>query len=401
MQIAGLLMLRHYVEGLLLAILAAIVQVIAVRRGSSAWAIVSAALALLAMLAKEIFVPLPVVLLFVGEAPHPGPLPAAAGRGRKAALAIALAIYALWRIALLGPALRGYGWTVRPLQWPGVIATLPYRALETIAAHRAMGLLLVVPLLVSVVMVLASVKRARLLFAVGAVAALVPVIPVAIELEPRYALGAWLLLVITAAFVPRFAVPLLALTAAGALITNRVAWPGELRALERMSREGRAFAQLRAGDVLRNPAIPPASLGELQKLTHSPAVASFDDVFLCEQRIVPTRLFAYDERTREVRPSAPPDCSMIRKGKLAGTFTTTGGDAFFWTLGPRADGRYRFLLGNQAFDVPREGGFRLPTLRQVVLRVVYAGPDGSRTVSNEIALDLDRPATAALDSSER
>src|SRR5258706_9115786 len=59
MQIAGFLMLRHYVEGLVLAILAAIVQIAAVRRGSRALSIISALLALSAMLAKEVFVPLP------------------------------------------------------------------------------------------------------------------------------------------------------------------------------------------------------------------------------------------------------------------------------------------------------------------------------------------------------
>jgi hypothetical protein len=290
--------------------------------------------------------------------------------------------------------LRGYGWTVRPSQWPRVIATLPWRILETVALHRAAGIPLVAMLLIAVLLVLLKLPSSRLPVAVAFVAALAPVIPVSIDLEARYALGGWLLLVLTAVFLmriqPRGGLALIALATVSALAANRIAWPEELRHLERMSREGRAFAAMREGDVLRNPAIPPASLGELQKLTGSPAAGSYDDVLLCEQRIVATRLFAYDEETRSVRESRPPPCRGIRNLPLQATFTTTASDAFYWSLGPRHDGRYRFLLGMQAFDVPKDGGFRLPTLRRVVLRIGYVAPAGTMTYSPDIALDLDR-----------
>ncbi len=407
LQIAGLLMLRHYVEGLVLAILAARVQVAAERRGSIVLAIAGAVLSLGAMLAKEVFVPLPFLLAFI---PRGGTSTAdsavaseedgTAGRARNAALlaphACALVVYTVWRIALLGPALHGYGWTVQPRQWPRVVATLPWQALQTVAVHRAAGIPLVVLLVAALLLLVVKLPASRLPIAVAFVAALAPVIPLSIDLEPRYALGAWLLLVLAAAFstrvLPRGGLALLALVAISALAANRVAWPEELRHLERMSREGRAYAALGPGDVLRNPAIPPAALGELQRLTGSRATGSYDDVFLCEGTIPATRLFAYDEHTRSVRESGGPPCGRIRDLPLLATFTTTGGDAFFWSLGPRAGGRYRFLLGTQAFDVPREGGFRLPTLRHVVLRIGYTSPDGAMTYSPGIALDLDRRA---------
>ncbi|MCU1347794.1 MAG: hypothetical protein JWO56_824, partial [Acidobacteria bacterium] len=139
-QIAQLLMLRHYVEGLLFALLAAIAFVLAERRDDERrddvrLSVASALLALLAMLAKEVFVPLGFVLAM---------LPGARRRRLLVPQAVALAVYTLWRLAMLGPALHGYGWTVRPAEWPRVVATLPLRALQTLAAEQLAGWIVVV-----------------------------------------------------------------------------------------------------------------------------------------------------------------------------------------------------------------------------------------------------------------
>jgi hypothetical protein len=387
MQIVALLMLRHYVEGLLLAILAAIAQTVAVRREAAGLSVISAALGLSAMIAKEVFVPIPLLFLAIPRGLH---------RRYLAPQAVALAIYSVWRMALLGPALRGYGWTVRPSEWPRVVATLPFRAFRILTLSNPAGYLGVALLLVTMLIVIVKLPSSRLRIALGFVVALVPVIPVSIDVEPRYALGVWLLLVISAAFVtcalPRMALPLICVIALSALAANRMGWYQQLIRLRRMSIEGRAYAGLLAGDVLRNPTIPPASLGELQKLTSTPATGSYDDILLCEHTVVPRRLFEYDERRRAVCQISTDAaaCGHIRVMPLNAAFTLTGGDSFYWRLGPRLDGRYRFILGTQAFDVPSDGGFRLPTLRRLGLRIAYVAPEGWATYSPGIALDLDQ-----------
>ncbi len=388
MQIVTLLMLRHYVEGLLLAVLAAIAHVVGVRKNSDSLTACSAALALGAMLAKEVYVPLPFLLAFV---------PNGRSLRRLGPHALALTVYSVWRIALLGPALRGYGWTVRPSGWARVMATLPFRCLRTLAMGCASGQFLMLFLLVAVALVAIKLRLSRMLIIVAALAAVGPVLPVSIELEPRYALGIWLALVMTAAFaaiaMPRAGTALLVGAAICAIAANRQVWPGEMQRLRQMSTEGRAFAMLLPGDVLRNPTIPPSALGELQRLTGSPAVGSYDDVLLCERQIVPARLFQFDTTTRQVRAiswhEVERSCAMRRPLPLYASFTLAAGDSFYWTLGPRQDGRYRFILGSQAFDVPRDGGFRLPTLRHVVLRVAYVAPEGWTSYSPALTLNLD------------
>jgi hypothetical protein len=51
---------------------------------------------------------------------------------------------------------------------------------------------------------------------------------------------------------------------------------------------------------------------------------------------------------------------------------------------------YAAVLGNgvQAFDVPRQDGFRLPDIPGISLRIRYDSPQGWFTYSDEIALDF-------------
>jgi hypothetical protein len=46
--------------------------------------------------------------------------------------------------------------------------------------------------------------------------------------------------------------------------------------------------------------------------------------------------------------------------------------------------------GVQAFDVPREDGFRLPDIPGISLRIRYDSPQGWVTYSPELALDFVR-----------
>lgn len=65
-------------------------------------------------------------------------------------------------------------------------------------------------------------------------------------------------------------------------------------------------------------------------------------------------------------------------------------DALFWTFGPYSDGKWRVLIANGAYDVPRVDGYSLPGMQGIALRVRYESPAGWVTYSPEIALDFVR-----------
>jgi hypothetical protein len=64
--------------------------------------------------------------------------------------------------------------------------------------------------------------------------------------------------------------------------------------------------------------------------------------------------------------------------------------AVLWHLGPYREGSYAFVLGHgsQAFEVPRDAGFRINGMPAVTLRVRYTSPADWVTYSPEIALDF-------------
>lgn len=101
--VAAQLMTTHYLWGLTLALLALFMWQRYVATRWWAWAAISAALYLLAMLGKEIYAPLPLVLLAL-----------AWPKGWKTSLGlvfhtVAAAIYVPWRASMIGNTVGGYG----------------------------------------------------------------------------------------------------------------------------------------------------------------------------------------------------------------------------------------------------------------------------------------------------
>jgi len=101
-HVANELMTGHYLEGLLFAICATYCHVLALRKGSHRLAIAGAAFYLLAATCKEVYVPLPAILLF---------LPEGDWRARMRMLvpfAVVACGYVAWRVAVLGALIGGY-----------------------------------------------------------------------------------------------------------------------------------------------------------------------------------------------------------------------------------------------------------------------------------------------------
>jgi hypothetical protein len=407
--IAQQLMLRHYVEGFVLAAVAVAFFVLAVRRRRLTFELASAAAYLLAMLAKEIYVPLPLVLLLL---PESGPR---ARAWRLRAHAAALIVYLALRHLNLGTLLGGYGWVVEANELPRVAVAFAANMARQLFGGPATMIPLAGAAVVSLVLLARHRPRFVPAFVLLFLAAFGPVLPVAKAQEARYGLGVWILVAVViataAALVDRegrrtAGAVLLGIATAATLIANRAAWNPAFAAAERMSAEGRWFLDARQGELLRNPAVPPSAMGEfawLKTVLQKPAGAAwfYDDVYLCESA-GSGAIFEYQPATRrvaevteQVRRELPRTCEMEKATEPLWAHFRYARGVLRWRLGPYSAGQYRFLIANgiQSFDVPREEGFQLPG-DGLTLRIVHVDPDGHRVYSPPVPLDfINHPVT--------
>jgi hypothetical protein len=401
---AAQLMLMHYIESVILSIVAAALFAHAMRSGRKLPAIVSALLYLLAMLAKEIAVPLLPVLLILPERDLRARLRALWPHG------LALIIYLAWRYAILGK-IGGYVWTFGPGEIPLLLLRTIARIFGTFAGPRlAIGIPFVLIILIGMLLRLRS-RFSVLAIAVAFGAAVGPIIPVAMNYDHRFAWCAWICTAIVFAAGTdtlrnrRLALSLMiAAPLAGAMV-NRQQWKSEFTRAKRMSDEGRVFTDLAAGDFIRMPAITPGMMFQVawvkEFLMHRPAGALwfYDDLYLCSgQR--PRRVFGFDERTKEVREMtaqipaiASRYCASFRLHEpleIRAHFDERR-HLLTWDLGPYDNG-YTFVSGNGflAYEVERHGGLQLFGMKDVTFRVRYRSPRGWVTYSPELSIDFSR-----------
>jgi len=393
LEVVPQLMLRHYIEGGVFALAAAILFVLAVRRANG-WLLTaaSAILYLCAAAAKEVYAPLILILLV---------MPEGTWRRRIRLLiphAVAAVIFGIWRIAVVGTSVKPFGFVEPPSRRPISIATVPFRAIRQFASSgSAAGWALLVAVLLCALIVVVRMPRARIVAVAAIVAVVGPLIPVSGEMNPRWAFAPWLLAVVAIAFLAR-ALPrggaIAALVVLGiALVDYRVEWPSAYRRFLRISDEGRVFSLLGENDVIHNPIGTPTTLMEVGKLTGSKARALYDDFPLCDPSYRVGRVFEYDAARRMVvettRAAAARSCASIRRMPLALDLHFEPDGSFFWTAGPYRDGQYTFILidGLLAYDVPREAGFRADGFEHFNLRVRYTSPQGWKTYSPMLMVD--------------
>ena len=400
------LMLRHYTEGLALASLAVWAFVGAVRHRSRRGAWLSAALYLAASLAKEVYVPLPVLLAC---------LPEGSFSDRRRALrphVAALVAYFLWRRVLIGTFLGGYGWVTLPGELPAAAAALPRELWRRLLGPGAAGAAVLGAVLVAALAVLLFRRRLPAALALGAAFVLLaPIVPVVKLDKERFAVLPWLFAAAVLLFGVReifrfgrgargMAAALVVAAAGAALAGNRLAWKEELGRSRRMSAEGRFFLSMAPGDLLRSPAVPPAAREETRWFREEyrrrpPGAGWFDDDFyLCAAR--PSgRIWEYEEsegRIRDVTESAlfraGIRCDGWKRGAPLRASLSFSGTAFFWDFGPYAAGKYAILRnrGAEATPVDRVGGYQLAT-PAISLMVRYESAAGWVTYSPELTLD--------------
>lgn len=405
----------HYFLGIFFGSLATIAYVAALRRRDAAgpaaedggvperrrlagWpGAVSAPLYLVAMLAKETVIPLPVLFLA---------LPERNLRTRAKSTIphwIALALYLFWRRAVIGTILGGYGWAIDRSEWAAMIASLPKKiVLASAGANVWLGVALIAIMLIGICFI---GRRGVVLFVVALALATGPILPVSKEMQRRYALMPWLCWSIAFVAGARDRKILLSVVPALMLAVNRQEWGYEFGRTQRMSDEARFFFEMPPETFLRRPTVPPAAMGELNwlKTVHlrkpSGAAWFYDDYFLCTVPAMPKRAWEYQpakravvEITSELPAIAKRHCGSMRNDAPLSAQFEYRDAALFWKFGPYADGKYRVLLadGVQAFDVPRQDGFRLPDIPGLTLRIRYDSPEGWFTYSPELTLDFVR-----------
>jgi hypothetical protein len=401
---AAQLMLMHYIESVILSIVAAALFAHAVRSGRKLPVIVSALLYLLAMLAKEIAVPLLPVLLILPERDLRARLRAVWPHG------LALAIYLAWRYAILGK-IGGYVWTFGPREIPLLLLRTIARIFGTFAGPRlAIGIPFVLIVLFGMLLRLRS-RFSVLAITVAFAAAIGPILPVAVYYDHRFAWCAWICAAIVFAAGAdtlrnrRLALSLMIAAPLIGAMVNRQQWKNEFALAKRMSDEGRVFIDLGAGDFIRMPAITPGVMFQVawvkEFLLHRPpgTLWFYDDLYLCSgQR--PRRVFGFDERTKEVREMtaqipaiASRYCASFRSNEPLEIHAHFNEQRrlLTWDLGPYSDG-YTFVSGNGflAYEVERHGGLQLFGMKDVTFRVRYRSPQGWVTYSPELSLDFSR-----------
>ncbi|HWM89669.1 MAG TPA: hypothetical protein VN493_02765 [Thermoanaerobaculia bacterium] len=408
-SIAPLLFVRHYVEATLLSLLAVGLYVLALRRARS-WplATLSAVLYLLAMLAKEIAVPLVFLLLLLPEGTLRRRLTLAAPH------AAAFVLYFAYRLYMLGTFNGGYGFLVDPVDLPRLALLLPGKIGKELLGHpSAASWAMLAALLIGLGIVLLKGRAVALLVGASVLLALLPILPVSTEMVPRYAMPAWMVLVLAFPFAVRSLMDrdgavrlagagLALVAAAGTLVAHLDAREAVFAKVERMSAENRAFLEMGPGDFLREPLGPPASMGELEWLKKDllkkrPGAGWFyDDFFLCKNSEL-GRVWTWDpahRRVENVTASLPRlrrrHCSAIREGAPLTVEMHAAGRTLHWTLGPYRDGKYSFVLGDgiQAFPMPANGGFQLRQPGALALRIRYQSPEAWTTYSPELAMDF-------------
>lgn len=411
-NLAPLLMVRHYVETTLLSLVAVGLYVLALRRPERwrALAISSAAVYFVAMLAKEIAVPLVFFLVLIPENTV----------RRRIAVAVphaaAFVLYLIYRVSMLGTFAGGYGWLVEPSDLPRLAVELPGKVgMELLGHPSTASWALLAALLIGLILVALRGWREALLVVASALFALLPILPVSTQMEHRYALPAWLLVSLAFPFAVRPLVEkkgatrlaglgLVLIAVTGAIFTHLDAREETFARLERMSAEDRAFLEMKPGEFLKDPLAPPATLGELawfktSLMKKGPAAGWFyDDYYLCVHPD-PGTVWSWDpvrQQVVDVTAAMPGQrrrhCGAIRENAPLTFDIHAVGRTLRWTLGPYQGGRYFFVFGDgiQSVEMPAVGGFQLKRVGALSLRLEYESPQGWTTYSPELAMDFTR-----------
>ncbi len=409
---------RHYVEGLLLSLLAALLWISGSAGTGRLRAICVAGLYLAATTAKEVFVPLPLLLVALPVRPFKERL------RRGIPLLFAFVLYVVWRQWML----RGYAGAyeagaLRPADVPRRLALV----LRELVLSAGGGAPILFAAAVAAGLLALLLRRAgvpRLVWI--SLLVLGPVVPVARGIEPRYLLVPAAALTAAVAFAADDGVRrggavaagtgAVVLLAAGAMLVAGMCVRRETASQSRRSRaEGLFFYEVsRPGDVLLKPVESAWYFDGLRWMRENvlrrgePGDVFYDEFRLCGPDRPGERVFTFDAAAGAV--TAPPDlvsrirrafCGRVRADAPLSAALRYRGTVLSWELGPYPAGAYSLLSGESLArtDCPRKGSLQIVLRGDVPLSIRYESPEGwlayspplvLRVVNGEAALDWSR-----------
>lgn len=409
---ARTLMIRHYVEGLIAALAALILwssrssegQIAPAVRGESA---AGSFFWLIALLSKEIFAPLPLILVLQRRA-NGESWPVVARR--LAAPALIGVVWLVWRSVMLASA-GGYG-VAPPVSDLFRLPVRVVRALLGPGGHWGGAVLVSAVAILTIAVV---VRRPRRIGAVALLilAAVLPVAPLAANFEWRYAFAPAMVASAALALGAALALPsvriqrgMVGLVTAVVLVAAPFAARAYARAAEPVEAEGRWLWSEKKGAVSllgSSPSWYLSGVRELKQLSRgesAPQFAVSPEVFI-SGGLSPRRFVHWDSEQRRMVP-VPGDQSLedraalersprpmrievSRRGDLL-EWSFDAADAVAWTIVT--------LPEYAAWPVPASGSRRVPASEHPgFFYVVVEWSDGTWSRSSELPLPLENDPT--------
>ncbi|HVT02626.1 MAG TPA: hypothetical protein VHL58_04530 [Thermoanaerobaculia bacterium] len=379
------LMLRHYLEGLCFALAALLVWD---GRPWKRWAaLVAALLYLAALCAKEVYAPLPILFLVMSL--RRGDRPRQIVRDLIPAAAVAV-VYIVWRGWMLGSA-GGYGGIS-----VAALSRLPMVVASAAFGHQRWEIVIVlcVALALLIESLLAAPKRGAVLLIGTAVMVMLPLIPVAAQFENRYALVAFVSLLVLGACaaasapwrVARYLYALLFFPLLAGGQNQRVTAEGQSQL---MIGEGRYVSERPASSPTLLAQSPGWYLEGLTDLRREMKGESAPSILLS---VYPLYLAGNHEGVvqciADCREVAPISDALREEGARKGKGFRSDlpmrvriekkGDDFYWDLAPN-DGGWVFLSfpDYDEFPIPASGWRRLPENEgRQLFRIFHENGDG-------------------------
>jgi hypothetical protein len=409
-NIAQFLMTRHYLEGLGLSLLAILFYVKAIETHRLRWAIFGSIFYLLATTAKEIYVPLVVVLpwLLVGNWVQ---------RWRMLIPFIAVAAsYVLWRAYMLKLSyiLTGYGSFAPKLDW-NIILALPNSMAEVLGWHYSWQLLIICLLALSYFFIFLKYLKNFQWFQLLAIFIWIAVIffsivPVLSVLVSRYLFLPYFIFCLSVAFSLQFlinqqkyyitlALGLSVFMLGLKSITYVPATIQKTELLKQYHIEGNLIlSDKNSNGFLVNPIGAYWYYQSLQwfrinVLKLPKGVSVCYDLCLCKPSSA-DNIYQYLQgqlTTSHVSEHAQ-NCGQ-NDAALSVKFNLTT-DNIHWQFGPYKQGQYyvsiseqKDMITGQWFPLPTKGNFPIELYKILYIKLKYVSPEGWHTYSDTLVLD--------------
>jgi hypothetical protein len=404
------LMVRHYIEGFLLSLLSLYLFVHGVRKHSMLLIFFSAFIYMISTAAKEIYVPL--VLL----------LPALPEGKCKTRFTFCLPFFAVfflylyWRWWMLGALAGGYG-----AQWNiGNMPELLIAHLNKIVVslfHIGTAKDVFIP---SIVLLLAAgcLVQNRRVAVFGIYAGALTILPIftipVFFFDSRHVFLVWGMISIVLCFAllrlwsmraigRTIGTLLIIVIIAGVSFKAKEVSSSNLELYQRIESEGRFFL-FEAGehDILRNPAEAPwyfEGLSWLKRyyygIVRDDTKYFYDDIFLCEESVNNKYVWNYSpqmKRVENITESVPAIrktyCSRVRQDAPLKIRLVYAPSRLSWEFGPYKSGNYSIILEGSAgkFDLPSSGTLKISLSGDMIVRIRFESPEGWITYSPPLRL---------------